>query len=109
MVILGFAILGLFVLIAALQFLKKKPLDNRIVLMLLVISGAIALLILEDGWVMAESARQPWIVYGVMNVTAAGNASLSVFPIGGAILLFYALVIPASVIVIRYALRRPPA
>jgi cytochrome d ubiquinol oxidase subunit I len=108
MVIMGFAILGLLALVAVLQVLKKKPLDNRIVLALLVVSGALALLILEDGWVMAESARQPWIVYGIMNVTAAGNASLSVIPIGGAILAFYIMVIPAAVIVIRYALRDRP-
>lgn len=92
------AILGLFLL---LYILKKNPFENRNMMLLLIVGAILAVFILEIGWVMAELGRQPWIIYNVMKVSDAANYSTSVIPITGVILLFYILIIPATILVLR--------
>lgn len=99
-------ILALFVL---LWILKKKPLESKFMLWLFVISGVLAVFALEDGWVMEELARQPWIIYNVMLVSQAANTTPTISPIAVFILAFYVAAIPITIIVIRKALARRPA
>ena len=70
----------LFVAVALLRP-RRSPLENRKILWLLVLCGILATLIMEDGWVMSELARQPWIIYNVMTVASAANYSSGAFPI----------------------------
>lgn len=95
-------------LVVLLQLLKKKPLENRMVLKLVVLAGALMLLTLEDGWVMEELGRQPWIIYNVMTVSQAANYSPSVIPISILVLIFYIAVIPFSLLVIRRIMKGKP-
>jgi cytochrome d ubiquinol oxidase subunit I len=99
----GMSILvGLILFIsAALLVLKRKPLDSRKILWLLVICGILATLIMEDGWVMSELGRQPWIIYNVMTVASAANYSSGAFPITLLILLFYVIALPLAVVLLR--------
>ncbi len=97
----GFAI-GLFILfILLLEFLKKKPFENKIVLTLTVFVSIISIFMLEDGWVMAELARQPWIIYNVLLVSSAANYSTNIIPAGIAIIVFYIIIIPFTALVIK--------
>ncbi|MGI0141618.1 MAG: cytochrome ubiquinol oxidase subunit I [Candidatus Micrarchaeales archaeon] len=101
MVGIGFAIGGLLALIVLLRLLKKRIIDNRIILWLLVVAGILAVLILEIGWVLAEVGRQPWIIYNVMLVSDAANTSTSVIPATILILLFYIVILPLTAIILK--------
>ena len=108
MVLGGFGI-GIFIfIVVALLLLKREPYEKKSILYLIILSGILALLLLEIGWVMSETARQPWIVYNVMTVDQAANYSESGFPILIALVLFYVAVIPLSLIVLRRVLGRRP-
>jgi cytochrome d ubiquinol oxidase subunit I len=95
--LVGFAVF----IIALLWILKRKPFDSRKILWILVICGILAVLIMEDGWVMSEIARQPWIIYNVLTVAAAANYSSGAFPITLLILLFYVIALPLIVIILK--------
>lgn len=102
-------LLGLILFVfVVMHILKKKPLENGIILYSLVASGVLAVFALEDGWVMSELARQPWIIYNVMLVSSAGNASPGVIPVVGLILVFYIFAIPFAVMMIRRVFRKRP-
>jgi cytochrome d ubiquinol oxidase subunit I len=70
-----------------------------------VLCGILAVLIMEDGWVMSEIARQPWIIYNVMSVASAANYSSGAFPITLLILLFYIVALPLVVVLLRKIFR----
>jgi cytochrome d ubiquinol oxidase subunit I len=102
-------LLGLILIIwFVLQLLKKNPLSNKLMLKAIIFAGILSVLILEDGWVLAELGRQPWIIYNVMTVSQAANYSPSILPVGFAILAFYVLVIPVTVLAIRKLLKERP-
>jgi len=70
--------------------------------------GALGPILMELGWVMEELGRQPWIIYGVMLVSQAGNPSPSIFPIMVLIIAFYAIIVPFTIIyIIRHFKSRP--
>lgn len=106
MVGVGFAIGGFVMIIVLLAIIKRKPLENKYILMLLVAVSGLSVLLLEDGWAMAEIARQPWIIYNVMLVSSAANYSASIIPAGIAILLFYILIIPLTAVVLARIFRK---
>ncbi len=102
MVFIGIGI-GIFLVLVLLAILlKRKPFSSRAILILLAVSSAFAVILLEDGWVLAEVGRQPWIIYNVMTVSSAANMSQSIIPIAAAIVAFYIAAIPA----ILYLLKR---
>ncbi len=101
MVLVGFGIGGFVLLVVLAKILRKDPFGNRIVLGLLVIASVFAVILLEDGWVMAEVGRQPWIISNVLTVSAAANSSAAIIPIAIALVIFYAAVIPAAVFLLR--------
>jgi len=98
-------ILAIVVLLA---ILKKKPLDNKFALKLLIIAGILATFALEDGWVMEELGRQPWIIYNVMLVTQAANYTQGISPIAVFILAFYVAVVPPTIFVIWKIMKKRP-
>lgn len=102
MVGIGFLI-GIFLALVLLVrvALRKDVLKNRMMLMLSVAAGVLAVFLLEDGWIMSELARQPWIIYNVMTVAQAGNPSQSIVPLSIGIVAFYIVIIPLTLIVIK--------
>ncbi|MDE1870493.1 MAG: cytochrome ubiquinol oxidase subunit I [Candidatus Micrarchaeota archaeon] len=104
----GFLVAGILALFVLLIILKRNPYINRFMLWLMIIAGALAVLILEIGWVMAELGRQPWIIYNVMKVSDAANYSTSVIPITGLILLFYIIAIPLTIILLKKIFKNRP-
>ena len=105
---LGFGF-GLFVLIIFLMLiLKMHPFDRKWVLILLIIAAIVGVFLLELGWATAEIGRQPWIVYNVLSVSQAANTSPSIIPLAIFFVVFYLLVLPFTVLVIRRLLRDRP-
>jgi cytochrome d ubiquinol oxidase subunit I len=59
-------------------FLRKRLLENRWYLMIMVAAIPLPYIAIEAGWVLAEVGRQPWIVYGLMRTANAAS------PVAGA-------------------------
>jgi cytochrome d ubiquinol oxidase subunit I len=104
----SFLIGFIFFIFVVLFLLKKKPLEKKIILYSLVLLGFLAVFALEDGWVMSELARQPWIIYNVMLVSAAANYSSGISPVTVIIMIFYIVAIPVAVLLIRKVFRNRP-
>jgi cytochrome d ubiquinol oxidase subunit I len=70
------------------------------------VSGIASIVALESGWIVTEVGRQPWIVYKVMRtedaVTNASGVSITL----AAIVLLYAALGTATVVVLRAMSRR---
>lgn len=108
MVFGGIAIGVLLAIVIFLRLIRKRPLSKKWILSLLGLSGIFSIVLVEAGWVMAEMARQPWIIYNVMLVKDAASYSSSVIPIGIIIALFYILIIPFSIWVLWLIFKNHP-
>lgn len=75
MVSIGFFLLGISFLYIILNRLKRWNVHSKLMLWLLAISGPLAMLAVELGWIFAELGRQPWIVRGFMTVDEAATSS----------------------------------
>ncbi len=109
MVTIGFGT-GFFILLLLFyKFVMKRAIfDSRLLLKLIIIAGALALIVLECGWVMAEVGRQPWIIYNVMLVSSAANQSTSIIPVAMGIILFYIAILPITILVLRRLFKNRP-
>jgi cytochrome d ubiquinol oxidase subunit I len=75
----------LMVLLAFLAFIRPKVKflqKNTLFLKLLPVAMALPYLASTSGWILTESARQPWIVYGLLRVQDAVSPNLT----GGTVL-----------------------
>ncbi len=91
----GGLLLGLFLLYLLYRIFRRKPLTSRIMLYGMIVSGVLAEIVYDSGWVTDEVGRQPWIIYdNVMTVTQAANTSPSVIPLGIGIIIFYLIIVP---------------
>jgi cytochrome d ubiquinol oxidase subunit I len=70
MVILG-TLFPLLTLIG--WFLRKRLVENRWYLMIMVAAIPLPYIAIEAGWVLAEVGRQPWIVYGLLRTAEAAS------------------------------------
>jgi len=96
MVVGGMALGAFFFLYLVALLLKRRPYESKFFLYLQVPAAIIAALVYLLGWATDEIGRQPWIVYNVMTVYQAANSSTALFVPGIFIMLFYALILPAS-------------
>jgi cytochrome d ubiquinol oxidase subunit I len=70
------------------------------------VSGVVAIISLEAGWVVTEVGRQPWIVHGLLLTRDAVTTSGNVWLLFAATVVIYAGVGTATVIVLRSLRRR---
>ena len=54
-------------------FLRRRLVDYRWYLMIMVAAIPLPYIAIEAGWVLAEVGRQPWIVYGLMRTANAAS------------------------------------
>lgn len=91
--------IGTFCIVLAMAYFffrwkLKTLLSTQWFLKLIVISGFLAMIGIEDGWVFAEEARQPWIIYNLMTVREAVTTAPGIgWMFGGFIALFTVLLI----------------
>lgn len=69
------------------------------------LSGVVALVSLESGWVVTEVGRQPWTVVGLLLTQDAVTTHGNLWPFFGATVIIYATVGTGALLVLR-ALRR---
>ncbi len=112
MVGLGMAIIPFAFLSAGLWFWKRKLLDHRWALWIVVSSVFVALFVITMGWFVAEFGRQPWIVYGLM-FTAAGTSPVveawEIVSSIGLFVLIYALLFVVFVYLLNSKIQHGPA
>jgi cytochrome d ubiquinol oxidase subunit I len=70
------------------------------------VSGVAAIVALWCGWIVTEVGRQPWIVYQVMRTEDAVTQADGVWVTFGLVVLLYAVVGTATVLVLRAMTRR---
>jgi cytochrome bd ubiquinol oxidase subunit I len=70
------------------------------------VSGLAAIVALESGWIVTEVGRQPWIVYEVMRTEDAVTQADGVWVSLAVVLVLYALLGTATVLVLRAMARR---
>ena len=100
--VLGAVLIGvLLILVFLLYVLRKKVFESRNVAKLFIALGVLGVILLENGWLVDEFGRQPWIIYNVMTVQQAANQSPSIIPIAILIVVAYIIMLPLTLIVLR--------
>lgn len=109
MVSIGMFLLGVSFLYLVLSRFKRWNVHNKIMLWLLVLSGPLAMLAVEFGWLLAELGRQPWIVRGYMTVEEAATSSPYILQMFFLFLALYLVLGTLFIITIRKLFRDNPA
>ncbi|MCW2686631.1 MAG: cytochrome bd ubiquinol oxidase subunit [Mycobacterium sp.] len=81
-------------------------LENRWYLRFAVITGPLAILAVECGWVATEVGRQPWTVWQVLRTTDAANASAGLWWSYIGVLVIYLGMTVAAYVVLRSMAKR---
>ncbi len=79
---------------------------GRLRLWLLALSGPLAMLAIELGWIAAEEGRQPWLIYGLM-ADRQGVTTAPGLPLVGAVYLpLYVALVVVTIVALRATFRR---
>jgi cytochrome d ubiquinol oxidase subunit I len=70
------------------------------------VSGVAAVMALECGWIVTEVGRQPWIVYGRLRTADAVTTAHGIWAAFSLVLVLYAALGPAAVLILRAMSRR---
>jgi cytochrome d ubiquinol oxidase subunit I len=106
MVGVAFALLALSLWFAYVWWRRRELPGTRWFLRCTAVSGALAVLALECGWVVTEVGRQPWTVVGYLLTRDAVNRAGNLWLFFGATVAIYAAVGVATVYVLRLLRRR---
>jgi cytochrome bd ubiquinol oxidase subunit I len=106
MVGLGFLLLvtGMW---AAWEWWRRRRLPSQRLFWLLgAVSGLAAIVAMECGWVVTEVGRQPWVVYRLQTTTAAATTNGGVIASLSVVIIGYAVLGTATILVLRILARR---
>ncbi|PWI58478.1 cytochrome ubiquinol oxidase subunit I [Sulfoacidibacillus thermotolerans] len=84
---------------------KETP---RWLLWTIFITGILSMLAIEDGWIFAEEARQPWIIYGLMTVAQAVTTTPDVGLMFGGFMVLFTVLLIATVWALRHYFKNHP-
>ena len=101
----GFALAALALWFALSWWRSRAVAPNRWFLGAVAVSGVVAIVSLESGWVVTEVGRQPWTVVGRLLTRDAVQTSGNVWPLFAGALVIYVGVTVGAVYALR-ALRR---
>lgn len=101
-----FLMLGLVLWFAWLWWRGRTMPTNRWFLRGAALSGLVAVVCLESGWVVTEVGRQPWTVVGLLLTRQAVTTQGNLWPLFGATVVLYAAVGTGAVLVLRAMARR---
>lgn len=107
MVAIGTALVGLAAW-TALRWRRHRGAlgDSRAFLAAIVAAGPAAVVAMEAGWITTEVGRQPWIVHGLMRTADAVTDSPYVWATLSGLVVTYAAMTVAAVVVLRSMARR---
>jgi cytochrome d ubiquinol oxidase subunit I len=103
--------LGTLLLLAGLWALywwwrhRRLP-PQRLFWLLGAVSGVAAIAAMECGWVVTEVGRQPWVVYHLLTTTEAATTNAGVLGSLSVIVVLYALLGVATILILRMLARR---
>ena len=106
MIGLGFLLLlaGMW---AAWEWWRRRRLPpQRLFWLLGAVSGLAAIVAMECGWVVTEVGRQPWVVYRLQTTTAAATTNGGVIASLSVVIVGYAVLGTATILVLRILARR---
>jgi cytochrome d ubiquinol oxidase subunit I len=107
--IIGAALLGIFVIVyAGLWFAKRKPYDRPVFAVLFLVFSGLTCIVMELGWMTDELGRQPWVVYNVLSVADAANYSNALYGPGIAIIIAYLFLVPFTFWFMMHVFRGKP-
>ena len=106
MVFSAFALLGLAAWFAFAWWRRRDLPRSRWFLRCAAVSGVVAVVSMETGWVVTEVGRQPWTVVGYLLTRDAVTTSGNVWWFFGGALVIYAAVGVGTVLVLRAMRRR---
>jgi cytochrome d ubiquinol oxidase subunit I len=69
-------------------------------------AGPAAVVAMESGWIVTEVGRQPWVVYHLLTTTQAATTNHGVIGTLTAVIILYALLGIATVLILRLLARR---
>lgn len=101
----------LTVLLALIAWRRKKILESKWTLRLLIISVIFPELANELGWFSAEMGRQPWAVYGVMKTSEAVSRSISSGQVIASLIMFsiiYVLIFALFIFLLDQKIKQGP-
>jgi cytochrome d ubiquinol oxidase subunit I len=106
MVLLAFLLLGAG-LWALLVWRRRRALpEGRRFWWLAAACGPAALVAMECGWIVTEVGRQPWVVYRLLTTTQAATTNRGVIASLSAVIVLYAVLGVATVLILRALARR---
>ena len=85
---------------------KRDFPESRWFLRAVAVSGVLAVIALECGWIVTEVGRQPWIVYNIMRTSDAVTNASGIWVTFGLILALYVALGTALIVVLRAMSRR---
>jgi cytochrome d ubiquinol oxidase subunit I len=106
MVGIGTALLALSFWFAVLWWRRREAPENPWFLRATAVSGVLAVLALESGWVVTEVGRQPWTVVGLLLTRDAAAPGGNLWLFFGATVALYAAVGFGTLFVLRLMRRR---
>jgi cytochrome d ubiquinol oxidase subunit I len=86
--------------------IRRRMPTNKVFLTSAALSGVLAVITMEAGWVVTEVGRQPWIVYKLMKVEDAATANTGVWITFIAVALLYLALGATTLLVLRSMSRR---
>ncbi|WP_244930130.1 cytochrome ubiquinol oxidase subunit I [Nocardioides sp. W7] len=81
-------------------------LAGRWYLRFVAVSGVLAIVAMEAGWIATEVGRQPWIVYGFMRTPEAAGENSGLWWLYGATFVVYTAMTIGAIVVLRSMARR---
>ncbi|MDX6582015.1 MAG: cytochrome bd ubiquinol oxidase subunit [Solirubrobacterales bacterium] len=106
MVGIGTAFIGLGLWFGFVWWRKRAIPQTVWFLRAVAVSGVAAIVALEAGWIVTEVGRQPWVVYNVMRTSEAITGASGVWLTFSIVLLLYAALGTATVLILRSMARR---
>ncbi|RJS47866.1 cytochrome ubiquinol oxidase subunit I [Nocardioides cavernaquae] len=106
MVGIGTLLAGAVALFWFLRWRKRDLLENKWFLRFSAVSGGLAIVALEAGWIATEVGRQPWVVYGFLRTEDAATDNPYLWWSLAGTSLVYVLMGTAAYVVLRSMARR---
>jgi cytochrome d ubiquinol oxidase subunit I len=106
MVGLGFLLLLAGMWAAWAWWRRRRLPSQRLFWLLGAVSGLAAIVAMECGWVVTEVGRQPWVVYRLQTTTAAATTNGGVIASLSVVIIGYAVLGTATILVLRILARR---